>query len=229
MMKRRETIRNAATRTQCRALSEKRFVLRPSSFVLPQKCPGYTLLEMILVLAVLAAFASVSWPAMIHTYDNFRLKKAAEDVRIKLAGSRIHAIDSSLTYQFRYEPEGRWFVVLPYETEGGAGETFSDDEDAPPPNFMYSGQLPEEMSFRPDEAEHSTVRMPDTSFDGLPNASKLVDVNWSLPVLFYSDGSSTTTSLRVVNETKQFIRLSVRELTGTVDVARMQQEKQRWK
>ncbi len=78
--------------------------------------PGFTLLEMMLVLAVLAVVAVVTVPAVDRMYRTHRLQQTANDLRAKLAATRLHSIDEGIAYQFRFEPNGRHFVVIPLQT-----------------------------------------------------------------------------------------------------------------
>ncbi len=187
---------------------------------------GYTLLEMILVLMVLAVVSGVTLPMMVHVYANSQLKRAVEQVRVKLASTRVRAVDTGLTYQFRYEPEGRHFVVIPFERlEGNGGVGDADTVATETLRTIYSGQLPEEMFFRGAIEGQPVGKLGDESFVGMDDARQLADVDWSIPVLFFSDGSSTQAAFEVHNDNKQFIQLAVRDLTGSVRVGEIRQRR----
>ena len=59
---------------------------------------------------------------------------------------------------------------------------------------------------------------------GLPGSLELSSVSWSQPILFYPDGTAVSAAFNVVDTKKQFVRISVRELTGAVSVDQIRQE-----
>ena len=79
---------------------------------------GMTLLELVLVLAILAIMAGLSVPLLNSYLRQEELRRNVTEVRTLTASARIKSLDTGLIYQFRFEPEGRWFVILPYEPAG---------------------------------------------------------------------------------------------------------------
>lgn len=62
-------------------------VLRP-----PRPPRGFTLLELLLVLALLVVLAAVSWPALRKPLASRRLRQAGQAVRIEVARARLEAM-----------------------------------------------------------------------------------------------------------------------------------------
>ena len=177
-----------------------------------QSCPtperaGYTLLEMVLVLAVLIAVASISWPMMQRVYADVQLKQSVEAVRVKLAGTRIHAIDTGLVYQFRYEVGGRRFAALPAEV-GAASSELSGDDALP----SLSGRLPEDIRFQQLGADLLTGEGAALELSRLEFGNRWKDI------FFMPDGSAVDAVFDLADSQERFIRLSVRGLTGGVRV-----------
>jgi prepilin-type N-terminal cleavage/methylation domain-containing protein len=196
-----------------------------SGSLLTRRTRGYTLLEMALALAVVAVLFSISWPVMRRVHADSRLKGAVEEVRGKLAGTRIRAIDSGLVYQFRFEPAGRRFLVAPFEQDTRTiGQQGGNSATVGQPLQKFSGELPESMSFRPTNAEIVVEQVGEEWLSGLAEAADLADVTWSAPVLFYADGSSIDAEFDVVDAREQAIRFSVRDLTGSVTVKQFDEE-----
>jgi len=181
---------------------------------------GFTLLEMILVVAILVAMFGISWPLMERAYGDLKLKESAEKVRLKMGAARIHAIDSGLSYQFRVESEGHRFLVVPYEyaTEANLQDGVLEQED---------GELPEGLSFQAVSEDASVEKIDEGMLAGFSNKSKLAEANWLAPLIFYPDGSATEASFRLVDEKRQYIEVSLRELTARIEVSAVQREKQR--
>ena len=85
---------------------------------------GYTLVEMLIVCAVLAALAGLSWPALRGTLAKARLQQAADDLQTTLRKTRTRAISGGEPIALQYEPGGRryrvgeWDVLLaPFDEE----------------------------------------------------------------------------------------------------------------
>ncbi len=196
---------------------------------------GFTMIEMLLVLGVIAVIIAVAWPNVIRLTGQQRLLESGEKVRSLAASARIHAIESGLVYQFRYEPGGRRFVVIPFEREF---ESVSPDARGTGSSTglgrfsKAAGLLPEGVSFTAPTLMGSTSTTPSASggqkipgelFSGLPDAAKLEQASWSGPILFQSDGTGTDVSFELVDRRNQRVTLTVRGVTGAVTVSRIHQ------
>ncbi len=202
--------------------------LFPFSFCLDS---GYTLLEMLLVLVVLLAVASVAWPRLERLYADRQLKQTAEELRVKLTGARLHSIDAALIYQFRYEPGGRRFLIVPYERDvpqtrqTGANDVAGPDECR---EWNHAGELPEDIQFQtPDDQDAETEKVAQEWLNGLPDAGELAATVWSAPLLYYPDGSATDAALELIDSDRQSVRLAIRGLTGAASLSRVHRETQR--
>ena len=184
---------------------------------------GYTLLEMLLVLVVLVAVAGIAWPRLERFYADRELKQSAQELRIKLTGMRFHAIDAAVIYQFRYEPGGRRFLMIPYEldgsqTEPAAASNVAGSYGSSPWNDV--GELPEDIQFQiPDDQDSAAEKIGEQWLSGLSDAGELGSAAWSPPLLYHPDGSATDAQLEVVNSDRQAIRLSIRGLTAAVSLS----------
>lgn len=215
----------------------------------PSKCPharrALTLVEMLLVLGVLAVMAAITWPGLQRAWVKQSLDEATEMVRIHLARTRNYAIDSVLIYEFRYEPGGNRFVVVPHEPveilseqtnidpQGQVSEGSSADQ-----LIRMGGILPDGVRFAEvineeavklgqPEIKPPPVPIADWQLQGLPNADELSGVAWSEPMLFYPDGSAQQAVLRVEDEYEQRVEISVRGLTGAVSTRQIEEENSR--
>ena len=172
-------------------------------------------MELMVVLAVLLAFATIVTPSMMRLYADHQLKSAVEDVCVKLASCRVQAIDTGLIYQFRFEPDGQRYVVLPYELEEEAAGDQAAPQEIEPRRF--SGQIPEKMTFHSaSEYAAPAERLTEEWLTGLPDAATLADAAWSPPLLFFADGTAMDAAFEIADQKQQFVRLSVRGVTGAV-------------
>ena len=178
---------------------------------------GFTLFEMLLVLAVLAAAIGISWPALSRSYQTQRLRQAAEVVQVRMMAARVHALDTGLTYQFRCEPGGRRFVAIPAEQDPNATSTSSGETVETP---KMGGLLPETVQFVADSpGGGGIVHLSDNDLKGLPNAQLYNGAKWGPAILFRADGTATVGEVSLVDKQKQVIRLTVRALTGGVTIS----------
>ncbi len=176
------------------------------------------MIEVVLVVAILAVMAALSYPSVDRMLNQLAMDEAVSPVRNHLAGTRVRALDAGLTWQFRFEPGGRRYLAAPYELD----EIDADEQQQRLQVEMLprvSGQLPEGFTFTPiDGAGPTTEALDEMAVAGLDDQQKLLATSWSVPVLFYSDGTSQDTSFEIVDEQLQSRRLSVRSLTGSVTV-----------
>ncbi|HEV3341272.1 MAG TPA: hypothetical protein VG125_12970, partial [Pirellulales bacterium] len=61
-------------------------------------------MELLLVLALVAAVAAMVWPLLQRPLATQRLKRAAEQVRMHLIKARTQAITTGETFGFTYQP-----------------------------------------------------------------------------------------------------------------------------
>lgn len=200
-------------------LEQSKHSLRRRTFERPRRRTGFTLFELMIVLAVLAIIAGMSWPRMMRYIEENQLKDNTETVRRELAATRMLAIDSGLTYQFRYEPGKRAFIILPYDRP----ESPSDDKTAEdrPKVKTVSGELAEDCSFAPATDVTGGERLDEQWLSLLPNGAQYSDTVWSAPILFRPNGEGQTRQLTVRDVTGRSIALRVRGLTGSVTVDKL--------
>ncbi len=183
-------------------------------------CPhGVTLLEVLLVLALLVVLASVAWPALEPALASVELRKSAERVRVEWNQARVEALSTGRTVYFRYEPDGnRYCLEFQPEPEFRPGSTQSQEgltsnEDAQSRESI----LPERISFAEGEISAGTLEA-----SAVPAAEG--DLEWSEPVVFYPDGSTSNARLTLENERGQTIEICLRGLTGVVTVGEVYSE-----
>ena len=185
----------------------------------PQR--GFTLLEVLLTLALLVIIAALAWPVLQRPLANQRLRKAADRVRARWVAARVDAMDSGQTYVFQYAIAGDSFSVRTYVTELAAVSVFGEESDlgvesaADPADRRDEERLPEDVVFVAGEtAADSRAATVSTETDSLaPDEGA-----WSEPILFYPDGTTSTAGLMLQNEYGRRIELSLRGLTGVVTV-----------
>jgi prepilin-type N-terminal cleavage/methylation domain-containing protein len=191
---------------------------------MPMTRRGYTFLELLLVLAILAIIAGIAWPAVVRFTGEQAVKDAAERVRSELDRTRFRAINAGVNYQFRYEPFGRRFLAVPAELDVAPVQTGSLGQPAPTLP-VFAGQMHEGLRFEPMPGVPPTAESIGLEWlGGLPDAFVLHQAHWSAPIIYRPDGTGTSVRFRVTDAKDHFIELSVRDLTGMATAGPLRRE-----
>lgn len=176
---------------------------------------GLTLLELLLVLAILVVVGAFSMPAIEDAYRTRELENAGEEVRQGLASGRTKAVETGIVYQFRFEPGESRYIVVPDPSD--ISDTDGDSY------YRIAGDLGEGMEFRKEleEAGPSEQLEPDW-FEGLPG--DLSSASWSEPVEFSFEGTAGDAFFYILDDQKRSVRVRIRGLTGGVDVDKVSWE-----
>ena len=75
---------------------------------------GFTLIEVLLVLAILVVVAAAATPALRGVLRDAALKNAAETVRIHWTRAHVKAMKTGRIQVFRFEQDGTRFTVQPW-------------------------------------------------------------------------------------------------------------------
>lgn len=180
---------------------------------------GFSLLELLVVVAIMVLLASLIAPNVIKQVQENHVARAAESVRDAVSQSRTLALDAGIDYQFRYEINGRQFVVLPMELEPTNANAGGDAEVAR--YVRVAGELDEGIRLQASDTSASTESLEAAWFGDLSNGLLLSQASWSAPVVFRFDGSADDAAFYVTSDDKLTADLKVRGLTGSVSVSRV--------
>ena len=182
----------------------------------PGNRSGLTLIELLLVLAILLAVGAVSLPSLQSAMKNRDMETAAQFVREKLDDGRRRAIDTGFVYQFRYEPGGSRFVIIP--DLGGLSEGTDGSK-----YFRFSGEIYTSIAFQEELDSPGMGETLDRKwFEGLPDQLDLSRTGWSKPVEFTFEGQAENSTMFLVDDADRSIKLTIRGLTGGVRIGRIQ-------
>jgi len=195
---------------------------------------AFTLLELLLVLALLAIMAAFSWPALRGSMGGQSLRSAGDQVRTLWLRARTKAITSGETMSFRYQPgTGKYRVEQRTEQQlllaafsassagagqqagGGAPSAAGQSATPPAPLSPVEHQLPEGVTFAGSEvtADSRAARLAAEE-----RVRSMGDGTWSEAVLFYPDGTATAAQVALVGARGRAITVELRSLTGDVRV-----------
>lgn len=175
---------------------------------------GFTLLEMLLVLAVIAVALGFSYPAISRMYQGRRIRQAAELIQVRMMAARVHAVETGIEYQFLVEPDGRRFVAVPLEFDP---EIQGEHDERT--REKLAGFLPDTMRFVLTASAAQVLKAPPVNLQGMSGAELFQGANWSPAVTFYADGTATEGQVEIRDKYDQSSHVSVRPLTGGITIA----------
>jgi type II secretory pathway pseudopilin PulG len=192
--------------------------------------PGsFTLLEILVVLSLLAVLIGITWPVLRGYIAEQEIEQNRLQVWQDMSQARIWAIDSGQAYQVRYQPYGRYYVVLPYDQPPAAAAETATKETP-----ILSGEMTEHCTFASSNFSPSglsqdppTSRLSEEWLASFPNSAELRDVAWSSPIIFYPDGSATEVQWLIVDESDRSVSISVRALTGVITTGKVERTSER--
>ncbi len=184
---------------------------RRASVILQSRRSAYTLIEIVLVLALLVAMSAMVLPELRGPIARQRLVSAAETIRAAWNNARSDATMTGEIHLFRYEPDTgnyavqRWINADTSSSSGpGPGSTTASDEQL---------SLPDEVRFIVGEqfdarADYAAAEMSGADTGSAPS------------VMFYPDGTTSTVELEIANVYDTRVRISLRGMTGVVTTSR---------
>ncbi len=171
---------------------------------------AFTLLEMILVLAVIIMIMAAAVPSIRGMLDSAKLQEATDHLRSKFAEARSHAIEEGRPYRFAIMPDQSDYRLAPDSPEfWDDGQSTGDSTSSTNSALTVEGKLPNDIHF--------------DAIDGAAAGSG----GWNTMLLFLPDGSCDTDRVITLRYPDLMpTQINVRALTGSVTVARVKEGKQ---
>ncbi len=182
---------------------------------------AFTLVEVLLTMALLVIISGVAWISLQRPLARQRLLSAADAVRTQWCQARVDAMKSGHTYAFRYLVHGDRYHLGAQEDPqvdfSVVAQALSPDEEAlgddplPPP---VDKTLPQGVRFLPADGGGDLAAMgddPETESAGEGS-------DWSDPIYFFADGSTSDARLLLAADRHSAMRLLLRGITGSVTV-----------
>ena len=213
--------------------------------------PGYTLLELMIVLAILVTLLAVAWPNLRRPLGRGLLREAGQQLAQHVSDARMLAIESGQTLALRFEPGGSNYSIMPAEAANldresdqlavdGLDEdpsaTWTQSEEVEPTPLQIVGTLPHDITFVDPLADESLdaemlpgladeFRETEEVTDPLADASlSESSEDWSPPILLYSTGRAENAQLLLKSPDGYLMRVTLRGLTGAVTLAKPELE-----
>jgi type II secretory pathway pseudopilin PulG len=174
--------------------------------------PALTLVEVLLVLALLVIASAVSIPLLGASIDRARLVHSGDLLRAAWAKARLSAMQAGDTYAFRFEPKGSRFQISlasAISADGSTTGTSSTSESATSEEYTDSDILRLSRDQLPDGVIFDSAQLASDARQSMPSTS-----DWSEPILFYPDGATGDAVVLLANARGNSLRVTLRGLTG---------------
>lgn len=167
----------------------------------PPRRAGYTMLEMVVVMALLVIIGSVVLPTLAGFTGNVKVKGAGDAVKARLMEARLNAMEQGRPYVFSISPDGLKMRVAPDDTV--EGEVGADGQEVP--TSVTTEELPSDITLKVSPPQDGAG--PGTTADGN-----------TLVITFQPDGTCAEDSavLFVQESGVTGVVVTVRGLTGAV-------------
>jgi prepilin-type N-terminal cleavage/methylation domain-containing protein len=185
---------------------------------------GLTLLELLLVLALLVVVGAITVVSLQGTLDNQRLRSAGDQLRSQLGKARVRAMKSGRIHALTVDPEGAGYRIEPWitgdeatEASPLAGGGLAGAAPAADPTLLQVEEtLPEGVTFYwAETVQDNRAVLTQTSA-----VSPTGDTAGQLPpILFYPDGTSSTARLTITDGKGLYMVVSLRGLTGVAQTS----------
>ena len=139
--------------------------------------------------------------------------------------TRVAAIESGHIHQFLFRPESNVFRVEPWPTDKESIESILGNRSINKPatyefyqddgTAVVQGKLPESIEFYRGKLAHDTTAGDSEWEQSVEELTPTREKDWSQPIFFFPDGTSSTVSLMLRNQKQQYQRATLRGLTGT--------------
>ncbi len=178
---------------------------------------GFSLLELILVMAILVAFSALALPSVRKSLDRQNVIKGADLLRASMGRARVRAIKTGKVYAVFYLPNSSYHSVAPFDNATSqaalASQRMLQLENRTALEDFAEDLLPRGVRFA---AANAIV-------DG--RAAEVLSVGESnsqlRPLLFYPDGTSQDAKIVLQNESGLMVQVVLRGLTGTSTATRI--------
>ncbi len=172
--------------------------------------PAYTLLEIIVVMAIIVLASAIAYPSLNTMYGYYKVNAGMDMVRGAWAQARARAIEQGRPYRFSVEPDGGFFRVAPdEEAYWGNGGAPADDFEGKP--YIFEDKLPGGVRFIVNGDPVANPPAPPT----IKEEDRKPSGQWSTTCVFNCDGTARE-DVRIVFQVRgaRPMLLQLRGLTG---------------
>ncbi|NOY28616.1 MAG: hypothetical protein GXP28_00135 [Planctomycetes bacterium] len=171
---------------------------------------GLTLFEILLVLILLVVMASLAKPALESTLASFRLQRGTDQVLADWAKTRSRAIQDGKVYQFRFSKNSSKYRVDSWVADQRT-RTSKENQNQTQAPWRLKASIPEAVEF----VGGQQAIVGTTGSREVKTLKSKTSAEWSAPILFFPNGTTSEASLLLRNENDRYQRATLRALTGS--------------
>jgi prepilin-type N-terminal cleavage/methylation domain-containing protein len=170
---------------------------------------GYTLVEVVLVMAILVIVAAIAIPSLTGMLSSGNLEAAEDTVKAQLTKARNKAKEEGCSYKFCIKVNTGSYRIAPDSDEywGGTGGSAnsSNSNSSAPEGKVIEGKLPEKVCFSPPQGLSKS--------DGAGS-------DWSTVATFLSDGTAVDDAqVGIAVEGHNPLLINLKGATGSISSA----------
>lgn len=192
---------------------------RPQLFLGGGKRSAFTLIELLLVLALLVIIGAIVTPAIFGPLESQKLTKSADVIRSAMSEARVNAMRTGLIHVFQYRPETGQYIIRPWVAEQDVieGNPLEQPLGLTPGESPYQAyatweDLPERVIFAHGSVQDEIRWQMHLADEGTEN---LTDSTLAPPIVFYPDGTTSDAQIWLSSESKEyFVSIQMRGMTG---------------
>ncbi len=185
---------------------------------------AFTLIEVILVLAIIVIIVAIAYPSLEGAYCQARLTAGADGFKAALLHARAQAVEDGIPYRVAILPgKGNFRVApdLPSHWNGNGGDSSSSNDSTNPP-FILDEHMPRGTWFSETLAPSESRSDGDTFYE----PEKAPIGQYKTVAVFLPDGTARDDDQPppICGKGGTPLMVHVRSLTGEVTVSRYQSE-----
>lgn len=192
----------------------------------PRRSGGFTIVELLLALAILVTLAAMVVPAFTGLLSDRRVLRAGDQLRVEFMQARLAAMRSGRTYMVQISAGSNQFRVMPWVDANDMTEAI-DQTGGSAALLMGGNALAVSMQEVDVAAQTREIELPENvtftqvniqssprSFLIESQAQADAAAGWGQPIIFYPDGTTSTAAVTMATEGVGQVIVLLRGLTG---------------
>lgn len=180
---------------------------------------AFTLLEIMLTLAVIVVILAITYPSLETMYSQSRMTAGADGFKAGMLTARAQAVEEGIPYRVALIPGQGNFRVAPDLANYWGGNGSSPPHDADNPSIIVEDNLPKGVIF----GESDTPQQPDKDAETV--RENVTPSEYKTVAVFMPDGTARDDyKVLLCSRNGHPLWIALRSLTGEVSVVRYQTE-----
>ncbi len=194
---------------------------------------AFTLLELLLTLALVAAIASIALPQVGMLLGDRQLVRAGDQLRAEMTRLRVDAMREGRVMMMDGLLEGNQIRIKPFYSIADSTEAL--DQTGSQQALLTGANQGVMTNVQVDEEAEELIELAEgiqVQAVAVVSAARSMEIEqmnqanqgqgWSRPILFYPDGSTSTAAITLLDETYGKVVVQIRGITGDVTVSEVQ-------